>query len=197
MADGEIDSEACLIRMRAGDPDAARSLVEALYPLVIRIVRNHLPRRVAEEDLAQDVFVKAFSKLDQYEQRADVPLEHWISRVAVRTCLDALRAEKRRPELRMADLSEAESAWLAYVAKDEPAPAHDTAESARELLQKLLSQLSPEDRLIINLLDLQEKSVNEIAALTGWSSSLVKVRGFRARRKLRKLATAFGQNESS
>lgn len=195
MADGEIDSQACLNRMRAGDPDAARALVEALYPLVIRIVRSHLPRRAAEEDLAQDIFVKAFSKLDQYEVRADVPLEHWISRLAVRTCLDALRAEKRRPELRMADLSEAESAWLAFVTRDEPAPAHGTAESARELLQKLLSQLSPEDRLIINLLDLQERSVSEIAALTGWSSSLVKVRAFRARRKLRKLAAAFDQNE--
>jgi RNA polymerase sigma factor (sigma-70 family) len=195
MVVGEIDSQVCLSRVRAGDPDAAKSFVEALYPLVIRIVRSHLPRRAAEEDLAQEIFVKAFSKLDQYEERPDVPLNHWMSRLAVRTCLDALRAERRRPELRMADLSEEESAWLAFVARDEPAPAHGAAESARELLQKLLSQLSLQDRLVINLLDLEEKPVNEISAITGWSSSLVKVRAFRARRKLRKLAAAFGQDK--
>ena len=62
----ESDLTALLAQVRERDEAAARALVEALYPQVIRIVRGHLPRRVAVEDLAQEVFVKLFSRLDQY-----------------------------------------------------------------------------------------------------------------------------------
>ena len=178
-------------RARQGDPEASRSLVEALHPQVIRIVRSHLPVRTAEEDLAQEIFVKLFTRLDQYQARSGVPFEHWVSRLAVRTCLDALRAERRRPELRWSDLPEEQSAWLDFMLVDQAAPPDTAPASARELLEKLLAQLSPDDRLVISLLDLEEKSVKEIAQLTGWSTALVKVRAFRARRKLRKLAETF------
>lgn len=188
MALCESDSRACLRRWREGDPEAARALIDLLYPLVIRIVRSHLPRRTSEEDLAQEIFVKALAKLDQYEERSGVPLEHWISRLAVRTCLDALRAERRRPEVRMADLSCEETLWLDFVTRDEsPAPGAGP-ESARELLEKLLSQLPTADRLVVSLLDLEGKSVKDVAAWTGWSIPGVKVRAFRARGKLRKVA---------
>jgi RNA polymerase sigma factor (sigma-70 family) len=191
MAVSEFDSGQCLERVRRQDQDAAAALVEALYPLVIRIVRNHWARQSDEEDLAQEIFLKLFSRLDQYEARAGIPLEHWVSRLAVRTCLDALRAKSRRPEVRMGDLPEEQQAWLDYMAADEGTPPDLEAGSARELVGKLLARLPPEDRLVITLLDLEEKSVKEISGLTGWSESLVKVRAFRARRKLRKLAKAF------
>jgi len=180
-------------RARQGDPAASRSLVETLHPQVIRIVRSHLPVRTAEEDLAQEIFVKLFARLDQYQARSGVPFEHWVSRLAVRTCLDAMRAERRRPELRWSDLPEEQVAWLEFMLVDESAPPDTTPASARELLEKLLSQLPPEDRLVVHLLDLEEKSVKEIAQLTGWNIPLIKVRAFRARRKLRKLAEAFKQ----
>ena len=102
----------CLALVRAGDEVAARALVGHLYPLVIKLVRAHRPRRTAEEDLAQEVFMKMFARLSQYEGRDGVPFEHWVSRVAVTTCLDALRAEMRRPELRWADLTETEADML-------------------------------------------------------------------------------------
>jgi hypothetical protein len=86
----------CLARVRNQDQDAACSLVEYLYPTVIRIVRGNLPRRAAEEDLAQDIFVKMFEKLDQFQGK--VPFEHWVSRIAVNHCLNAIRAQKVRPE---------------------------------------------------------------------------------------------------
>jgi RNA polymerase sigma-70 factor (ECF subfamily) len=156
--------------------------------LVIRIVRSHLPRRMAEEDLAQEIFTKLFSRLEQYETRAGVPFEHWVSRLSVRTCLDALRAERRRPELRWSDLSEEETAWLDFMVAETAAPPESEALGAREIVEKLLAQLSPPDRLVISLLDLQQRSVKEISLLTGWSVPLVKVRAFRARRKLRVLA---------
>ncbi len=196
MALCEPDSQAYLRKMRQGDPGAAEALIELLYPLVIRIVRSHLPARSAEEDLVQEIFLKVFAKLDQYEERRGVPFEHWVSRLAVRTCLDALRAERRRPELRMADLPEEESAWLEFIAKDESAPPDSSPESAREFLTRLLGQLSPADRAVIWWLDLEGQSVKEIAQRTGWNASLVKVRAFRARRKLRKLARELGQMES-
>jgi RNA polymerase sigma factor (sigma-70 family) len=195
MTDDQSDLAQCLGRVRQGDPEASRSLVEALYPQVIRIVRSHLPVRAAEEDLAQEIFAKLFARLDQYQERGGVPFEHWVSRLAVRTCLDALRAERRRPELRWSDLPEEQTAWLEFMVMDESAPPDTAPASARELLERLLAQLPPEDRLVISLLDLEEKSVKEIAQLTGWNIPLIKVRAFRARGKLRKLAEAF-KNEN-
>jgi RNA polymerase sigma-70 factor (ECF subfamily) len=190
MPAAEIDFPACLAQVRAGDDAAARTLVEHLYPLVIRIVRSHLPRRVSEEDLAQEVFLKMFTRLDQYEARDGKPFDHWLSRIAVRTCLDALRAERRRPEWRHADLGESERAWLDYLAASEAQQAPTDAFAARDLVERLLSQLPPDDRLILTLLDLEQKSVAEISAHTGWGHSRIKVRAFRARRKLRQLLTA-------
>jgi len=184
MDDGGLDVAACLERVRERDDAAARALVEHLYPLVIKIVRAHLPRRVAEEDLAQDIFLKVFERLGQY--RAEVPLEHWVSRVAVTTCLDQLRAQKRRPEFRWADLSETEAEMLDAVltSESEPHPAQGLA--AKEIVTRLLECLSPQDRLVVTLLDLEEKSLAEIRRITGWNETLIKVRAFRARQKLKK-----------
>ncbi len=191
----EFDLGSCLKRVLEEDQDAARALVDQLYPLVIRIVRSHLPRRAAEEDLAQEVFVKLFSRLGQYEARPDVPFTHWVSRLAVRTCLDALRAERRRPEWRWSDFSEDEAVWLDYLIAETPAAPESAAMDARETVEKLVSQLAAPDRLVITLLDLEQRSLKEIAGLTGWSITRIKVRAFRARRKLRALAEAYKETE--
>src|SRR5689334_13109434 len=99
-----LDVPLCVKRARRGDEEAARLLIQHLYPLVIKLVRSHLPRRTSEEDLAQTVFMKMFANLGQYS--GTVPLEHWVSRIAVNTCLNQLRVEKVRPELRYADLTD-------------------------------------------------------------------------------------------
>jgi RNA polymerase sigma-70 factor (ECF subfamily) len=167
MSPDDFDVPACLDRVRRQDAMAARMLVDHFYPLVIKIVRSHRPRRMAEEDLAQEIYLKMFNRLAQYHGRDGVPFGHWLSRLAVTTCLDALRAEKRRPEWRWADLQDAEREWLEY------------------FVEKLLALLPVEDRLVITLLDLEERSIAEISELTGWGKSMVKIRAFRARRKLR------------
>jgi RNA polymerase sigma-70 factor (ECF subfamily) len=184
MPEAGLDMAACLERVRQSDEEAARALVRELYPLVMKIVRSHLPRRTDEEDLAQMVFAKIFAHLGQYS--GAVPFEHWVSRVAVNTCLNQLRAEKCRPELRWADLNPEEAETLEKVVARAKGP--DPAEhlAARELAHKMLETLSPKDRLILTMLDLEERSVEEIRALTGWNASLIKVRAFRARMKLRK-----------
>ncbi len=195
MAEETFDLVACLERVRRRDQTAARELVEHLYPLVIRIVRSHLPRRVAEEDLAQDVFLKMFTRLAQYQ--GNVPFTHWVSRIAVTTCIDQLRAQKRRPEFRWADLSETEAEVLDNVLSDTGAEAPSDALAARELVHRLLDQLAPADRTVIQLLDLEQKSVAEISALTGWGHSMIKVRAFRARRKLQKMFQELKTQEKS
>jgi RNA polymerase sigma-70 factor (ECF subfamily) len=184
MAEAGLDMAACLERVRQRDEDAARTLVQELYPLVMKIVRSHLPRRTDEQDLSQTVFAKIFAHLDQYS--GTVPLEHWVSRIAVNTCLNALRSEKCRPELRHADLSEEEVEVLEKVVSTDGATTQADQLAAREVTEKMLATLSAKDRVIITLLDLEERSVEEIRQLTGWNASLIKVRAFRARMKLRK-----------
>lgn len=191
--DQSFDLAGCLVRIRQRDQIAAREMVEHLHPLVIRIVRSHLPRRVAEEDLTQEIFLKMFTRLDQYQ--GAVPFPHWVSRIAVTTCIDHLRAQKRRPEYRWADLSENEADVLEAVTADESGAAPDDALAARELLNRLLGELKPDDRVVIQMLDLDQKSIAEISALTGWNQSLVKVRAFRARRKLQKLFAELKKRE--
>src|SRR5882672_7550462 len=190
-----FDLAGCLGRVRQRDQQAARELVDHLYPLVIRIVRSHLPRRVAEEDLAQEVFLKMFTRLAQYQ--GAVPFPHWVSRIAVTTCIDHLRAQKRRPEFRWADLSETEAEVLDNVLTDERDTTPGDALAARELVHKLLDQLKPDDRLVVRLLDLEQKTIAEISAQTGWNQTLVKVRAFRARRKLQKLFQELQNKEKS
>lgn len=175
---GELVAQAC-----RGDDEAARLLVRQLYPLVAKIVRAHRPVRTPEEDLCQMIFIKMFRKLGQFS--GGVPLEHWLSRIAVNTCLNALAAEKVRPELRRADLTEDQSEMIDNLtaAPEETGGASEFA--ARDLVDHLLEQLAPSERLVMTLLHLEQKDVAEVAAITGWSKTLVKVRAFRARQKLR------------
>ena len=188
--------QSCLARVQLGDEDAARQLVTLLHPLVMKIVRSHLPRRTAEDDLVQEVFARVFQRLDRYEAREGIPFEHWVSRLAVRTCLDALRSERRRPEWRRADLTEREEEWLDFLLDEGAAAptagsaggADATTTAARELVELLMERLSAEDRLVLRLLDLEERSAAEVGQLTGWSSVGVRVRAFRARGRLRHVA---------
>ncbi len=175
------------------DQAAAGRLIEALHPQVIRIVQNHLPRGVDAEDLAQEVFVQFFKTLGRYDRAR--PLENWLSRLALNVCLKALRSRGRRPEWRWSDLGEGEHRVVETLLH-EPEAASSQASGGRELLAKLLDSLAPQDRMILTLLHLEEKSVSEVAALTGWNATLVKVRAFRARTKMRKALEALERRKS-
>jgi RNA polymerase sigma-70 factor (ECF subfamily) len=188
MNDLDFDVADCVTRVRMQDQDAARSLVEYLHPIVIGIVRRKLPRRGAEEDMVQDIFLKMFEKLDQY--RGEVPLSHWVSRIAVNRCLNAIRSQKVRPEWRMADLSEEQQAALepGTMAVEHMHPSHPMG--IRELVEKILETLSPKDCAIIRMLEIEGLSIAEVGQATGWSAAYIRVRAFRARQKLNK---RFGQ----
>ncbi|MCX6956222.1 MAG: RNA polymerase sigma factor [Verrucomicrobia bacterium] len=195
MQEADPISSEWLQRVRAHDEAASRALVERLFPLVQKIVRAHRPQRMAEEDLCQEVFMSLFASLEQY--RGAVPFEHWVSRVAVNTCIDHLRRHRSRPELRWADLTAPEAGALEALLAREPAPSPGQALAVTDLVGRLLETLAPEDRLVVQLLELEARSVKEVRALTGWSTPLVKVRAFRARHKLRRaLARLLAQEKS-
>jgi RNA polymerase sigma-70 factor (ECF subfamily) len=165
------------------DDEAAGELVRRLYPLVAKIVRSHRPRRTPEEDLCQMIFIRVFQRLHQFSGK--VPIEHWVSRIAVNTCLNQIESEKVRPELRHADLTEEEQAVVENLATSAEELAPDKQFASRQLVEHLLDLLKPAERLVIDLLYLQGRSIEEIRKLTGWTAALVKVRAFRARRKMK------------
>ena len=134
-----------------------------------------------------------FTRIEQYQ--GNVPFTHWVSRIAVTTCIDHLRAQKRRPEFRWADLSERETDVLDSVLTNENDVAPDDALAAKEIVHKLLDMLKPEDRMVIQYLDLEQKTIAEISAITGWNPTLVKVRAFRARRKLQRFYRELTEKE--
>lgn len=167
-----------------GDVDSFEPLIRQYSPRLFATVRRYARRESEVEDIVQEIWIKAFQKLGGY--RGDAPFEHWLMRLAVRTCYDHLRAHQRNRETTFTDLSDSEQDWLErYGASPEAAP-HD-AEAARQLVQRILEQLPPAARLVITLLEIEERSVKEISRLTGWSVSLVKVRAFRARAQMRKI----------
>ncbi|MGA3169407.1 MAG: RNA polymerase sigma factor [Chthoniobacteraceae bacterium] len=185
MADAGFDMEACLAGLRGQDEGAASDFIRELYPLVLKLVRAHLPRRSSEEDLCQVVFIKVFSNLDQYSGK--VPVEHWVSRIAVNTCLNALKAESSRPELRWSDLSSDQAALLESLAATPADLDPSSGAASRDLVETLLAALNPQDRLVISMLHLEGYSMDDIKQATGWSIATIKVRAFRARQKLKKI----------
>src|SRR6516164_11105173 len=150
------DANALVAGALRHDDGAARELVRRLYPLVAKMVRSHRPRRTSEEDLCQMIFIKVFQKLSQFSGK--VPLEHWVSRIAVNTCLSQIESEKVRPELRHADLSKEEQAVVENLAASSDELAPDRQLASRQLLEHLLETLKPAERLVIDLLYLQGHS---------------------------------------
>src|SRR5258708_20750167 len=110
----DSDASALVQAALQHDDEAAGALVRKLYPLVAKIVRSHRPRRTAEEDLCQMIFIKIFQNLPQFSGK--VPLEHWVSRIAVNTCLNQFHSDKVPPELRHADMTEEEVVVLENLA---------------------------------------------------------------------------------
>ena len=140
------------------------------------------------------IFIKIFQKLSQFSGK--VPLEHWVSRIAVNTCLSQIESEKVRPELRHADLSEEERAVVENLAVSSEELSPDRQLASRQLVEHLLQQLKPVERLVIDLLYLQGRSVEEIHKITGMSVAAIKVRAFRARQKMKTQLAKIGAGRS-
>src|SRR6202050_1850803 len=167
-----------------GDSASFEPLIKKYQPRVFATARRYARRESEVEDIVQEVFIKAFQKLGSF--RGDAPFEHWLMRLAVRTCYDFLRGHQRNRESSFSELSEPENDWLERFVTG-PETATDNADAAKLLIERVLEKLSPPARLVITLLEIEDRSVKEIAQLTGWSVPLVKGRAFRARGEMRKI----------
>jgi RNA polymerase sigma-70 factor (ECF subfamily) len=172
-------------RVLGGETDEFEKLVTRYGEHVFRIVGRRVPRDDVPE-VAQDVFVRAFTSLGRFEGRS--PFEHWLSKIAVRAALDYWRARYRSREAPMSALTEDHREWLEKSLADESDSSFETAESrllARDLMMSALAELSPPDRAVIELVHLEERPVAEAARILGWTTVNVKVRAHRARKRLR------------
>ena len=168
-----------------GDESAFAEIMRRYSPRVFSVASRFFRQRSLVEEAAQEVFLKAYTQLGSFEGRGS--FEGWLTRIATNTCLNMLRSSKRRPEFTVSDLTDDEESWL------EQQPAGDGREHASvenslvaaDLADRLLAVLPPEDQQALLMIDGEEASIKEVAEVTGWSESKVKVRAFRARRKLR------------
>jgi len=181
----ERDDERLVEAALAGDDQAFTTLVSRHKRRIFRLAARFTRSEHELDDLCQEVFIKVYENLAQF--RSDAPFEHWLSRIAVRTCYDALR--KQRHEKRAIPLDD-----LTFELRDRRCDERLSAAEARSVLRWALARMAPEERLVITLLELEEKTVREVAELTGWSQANVKVRAWRARRALKKVLEVNHEN---
>jgi len=173
-------------RAREGDESAFEEIMRRYSPRVFRVASRFFRQRSLVEEAAQEVFLKTFTELGSYEGRGS--MEGWLTRITTNTCLNLLRSSKRRPELTVSDLTEDESTWLDSHLADTAVEHHESSQrssAAADLAGRVLQTLSPDDQLVLTMMDGEDASVKEVVEMTGWSASKVKVQAFRARRRMR------------
>ena len=170
---------------QAGDESAFAEIVRRYSPRVFSVASRFFRQRMLVEEAAQEVFLKAYTQLGSFEGRGS--FEGWLTRIATNTCLNIVRGAKRRPEMTVSDLTDDEQSWLEHQSAGDGGEPASVEQSlvATDLADRLLSVLSPEDQQALLMIDGEQASIKEVAEATGWSESKVKVRAFRARKKLR------------
>ena len=175
----DISDEHLVKTACAGDDSAFTQLVSRHKRRVFGLAARFARDNDELEDICQNIFIKIYENLSSF--RHDAPFKYWLTKVAVRTCHDTLRSRQReKNNVRLDDEGIPEI-------RDIREQAHSDAREARDLLRRALSRLSPDDQLVITLLELEEFSVREIAATTKWSEANVKVKAHRARQALKRI----------
>jgi RNA polymerase sigma factor (sigma-70 family) len=173
---------------RLGDEAAFERLFIRHRKRVARLIGRFFSAPEAVEDVAQEVFAKMFLALPDYRPNPAASFGAWLSRITGNACYDRLRRERRRPEDSIGSNTEQEAARLhARLNHSSASIDAETTLISRDLAAKLLANLRAEDRIVIALLEIDDMPVAEIARLTGWSVSKVKVRAHRARASLRRI----------
>ena len=171
-----------------GDPDSYSVLIERYRGKILGSASKFARNRQELEDLGQEIFLKAWKGLKSF--RGDAPFEHWLMRLSVRVCYDFLRRNRRYREN---EISKEVVDETGDRLTDEPEGNRELAAGeAREVLHHAMSKLRAKDQLVLNLKEIQRKSIREIADLTGWSESNVKVRAMRARNRLKERLIELG-----
>jgi RNA polymerase sigma-70 factor (ECF subfamily) len=182
----EWTDDALVAAAGAGDETAFEQLFERHRRQVARIAGRFFPQREQIEEIIQDSFTKAYFALNTYHGTHEASFRAWLTQIAVNTCYDQLRRARRRPEHTVEEFDDQEAHEFAGQFR---AAASDVESAlvSRDLALKLLARLNADDRLVLMLLDVEGFSVAEIAEMTKWSVSKVKVRAHRARAHLRRV----------
>ena len=168
------------------DEAAFNEIVRRFTPRVFRFAARFFRRHSLVEEAAQEVFLKIFMQISSYDGRGS--LEGWVTRITINTCINLLRSAKRQPELTISDLTDEETTWLEWKIFNASTEHHQSEEDkliAADLVNRVLATLPAEDRLVITMIDGEGASIKEVTAATGWGESKVKVKAFRARRRMR------------
>ena len=174
----DVAADECLIKAAlSGDDEAFAELIKRHKRKIFSIVAKFARDDDELDDISQEIFVKMYQGLNKY--RGDAPFDHWLSKLAVNACYDMLR--KRQRDGNKVPLETVEFSLSSPESEDR------RSRDAWYILRRAMTRLCPEDRMVITLLNLEEKSVREISDLTGWGESKVKVRAFRARKELKKI----------
>jgi RNA polymerase sigma-70 factor (ECF subfamily) len=178
-----IDERQIVRRAQKGDKAAFELLVERHQHRVFAVARGIVKRQEDAEDVAQQVFVKAYFSLKRFDQRA--AFSTWLYKITVNECWDLLRKRKARPLVYESDFNDEQSSQFSAIAR-ESAGGPDASErlAMRQRLDNMLDQLEPRDRSMLELKEVEGFSVEEIAELLGLNANTVKVRLFRARRRI-------------
>ena len=170
-------------RAQKGDHEAFRALVERHQRRVFSVVAHLLRRPADVEDIAQQVFLKAYLALPRFDFRA--AFSTWLYRIAVNECYDQMRRQRAQKAAGDSEVQLGDPAELERMAVPEPRGSGIArGAEARELVEALLERLAPEDRTLVVLRELEGFSIEEIAKMTKLKANTVKVRLFRARRRL-------------
>ena len=182
---GDQASDGDLVRRTlAGEQQAFEVLVHRYSRLVFRVIRGMVPGAEVE-DIGQEAFLRAYRSLGQIQQGSSVG--PWLARIAVNLCYDHLRRLRWRQERFFSDLGPEETTVLDRLARDERALGDIDRLFLRNLAEKLLGQLAPQDRAILLLKEREGMETKEVAKILGCSEVAVRLRLFRARRALRTL----------
>jgi RNA polymerase sigma-70 factor (ECF subfamily) len=188
---GAADDRELVRSAQAEDKAAFEELVRRHQHRVFAVAGGILRRREDVEDIAQQVFVKAYFSLKRFDQRA--AFSTWLYKITVNECWDLLRKRKVRPLVYESDLSE-DQARQYSVSGETGRPVPDISEKLqdRERVERLLEGLEERDRLMLILKEVEGFAVQEIANILGLNANTVKVRLFRARRRIVNLARKRG-----
>jgi RNA polymerase sigma-70 factor (ECF subfamily) len=185
------DDRELVRRAQAEDQEAYEELVRRHQHRVFAVAGGTLRRREDVEDIAQQVFVKAYFSLKRFDQRA--AFSTWLYRITVNECWDLLRKKKVRPLVYESDLSEEQARQIENSeARGSTGPDISERLEARQRVERLLEGLDERDRLMLVLKEVEGFSIEEIAEVLDLNANTVKVRLFRARRRIVSLATKRG-----
>ena len=182
----ETPDHAVIREVLEGDVDAFALLMDRYQRYVSLIVTKHVPRDNVQE-VAHEAFVRAYRSLATFQART--PFKHWLSRIAVRCCYDFWREHYRNREVPMSSIPEEAQPWIESLLAnryDGSPRVNAQRREAMSLLRWAMDRLSPEDRMVLTLVHLEEHTTAEAADLLRWSVPKVKIRAHRARKKLRK-----------